>query len=89
MDAHFAHMVVHGMLHLYGYDHEQSSDAMRWNNLKGKYWEGSVSATLIGKPKRPDQNMSENNQVAGMCLSGCLICFRGTNRSRGLLEIPP
>lgn len=27
MDAHFAHMVVHGMLHLYGYDHEQSSDA--------------------------------------------------------------
>ena len=27
MIAHFAHMVVHGMLHLYGYDHEQSSDA--------------------------------------------------------------
>ena len=27
MNAHFAHMVVHGMLHLYGYDHELASDA--------------------------------------------------------------
>ncbi len=26
-DAHFAHMVVHGMLHLQGYDHENDQDA--------------------------------------------------------------
>ena len=27
LDAHFAHMVVHGMLHLQGYEHEQEGDA--------------------------------------------------------------
>ncbi|MDD3763284.1 MAG: rRNA maturation RNase YbeY [Nevskiales bacterium] len=27
--AHWAHMVVHGCLHLQGYDHEQDSDATR------------------------------------------------------------
>lgn len=26
-DAHYAHMVVHGMLHLQGYDHETEADA--------------------------------------------------------------
>ena len=27
VDAHFAHLVVHGMLHLQGYDHENNNDA--------------------------------------------------------------
>ena len=27
IDAHFAHLVVHGMLHLQGYDHEKYNDA--------------------------------------------------------------
>lgn len=27
-EAHFAHLVVHGMLHLQGYDHEKDADAM-------------------------------------------------------------
>jgi probable rRNA maturation factor len=27
IDAHFAHLVVHGMLHLQGYDHEKDNDA--------------------------------------------------------------
>ncbi len=27
LQAHYAHMVVHGMLHLYGYDHEEPEDA--------------------------------------------------------------
>lgn len=27
--AHYAHLIVHGVLHLQGYDHEQSSDAQR------------------------------------------------------------
>jgi probable rRNA maturation factor len=26
-DAHFAHLIVHGMLHLQGYDHENGADA--------------------------------------------------------------
>lgn len=28
LEAHYAHMVVHGMLHLQGYDHDQASDAV-------------------------------------------------------------
>lgn len=27
LDAHFAHLIVHGMLHLQGYDHETDADA--------------------------------------------------------------
>lgn len=27
IDAHYAHLVVHGMLHLQGYDHENNADA--------------------------------------------------------------
>jgi probable rRNA maturation factor len=27
--AHYAHLVVHGMLHLQGYDHERTRDAVR------------------------------------------------------------
>jgi probable rRNA maturation factor len=29
IEAHWAHMVVHGMLHLQGYDHENEQDAQR------------------------------------------------------------
>ena len=28
LEAHWAHMVVHGVLHLLGYDHEQAADAV-------------------------------------------------------------
>jgi probable rRNA maturation factor len=27
--AHYAHLVIHGMLHLQGYDHERDEDAAR------------------------------------------------------------
>ena len=29
LEAHWAHMVVHGILHLLGYDHQSESDAAR------------------------------------------------------------
>lgn len=32
--AHWAHMVVHGMLHLQGYDHENNDDAEEMENLE-------------------------------------------------------
>jgi len=32
--AHWAHMVVHGLLHLLGYDHEQEADADRMEALE-------------------------------------------------------
>lgn len=34
MDAHWAHMVVHGVLHLLGYDHAQDADAERMEGLE-------------------------------------------------------
>lgn len=33
-DMHWAHMVIHGMLHLQGYDHEQPGDAGRMERLE-------------------------------------------------------
>jgi probable rRNA maturation factor len=33
-DAHYAHLTVHGALHLQGYDHERASDAGRMERLE-------------------------------------------------------
>lgn len=33
-EAHYAHLVVHGMLHLQGYDHEHASEARRMERLE-------------------------------------------------------
>jgi len=32
LEAHWAHMVVHGVLHLLGYDHQQDSEAQQMEN---------------------------------------------------------
>jgi probable rRNA maturation factor len=32
--AHWAHMVVHGVLHLQGYDHQNDADAQRMEDLE-------------------------------------------------------
>lgn len=34
LDAHFSHMVVHGVLHLLGFDHEDESGAARMESLE-------------------------------------------------------
>lgn len=36
LEAHFAHLTVHGMLHLQGYDHEEEADAERMEALESK-----------------------------------------------------
>lgn len=33
-DAHLTHLVIHGMLHLLGYDHVREGDALRMENLE-------------------------------------------------------
>lgn len=38
--AHWAHMVVHGTLHLLGYAHEEDAEARRMENLERKILEG-------------------------------------------------
>lgn len=39
-EAHWAHMVVHGILHLLGYDHEAESDTERMERLEREILEG-------------------------------------------------
>ena len=34
LDAHYAHLVVHGMLHLQGFDHEHTRDARRMERME-------------------------------------------------------
>ena len=34
LEAHFAHLIVHGMLHLQGYDHEDSDEAEEMESLE-------------------------------------------------------
>ena len=36
LEAHYAHMVVHGMLHLQGYDHENNDDARVMETLEAE-----------------------------------------------------
>jgi probable rRNA maturation factor len=36
LEAHFAHLVVHGMLHLQGYDHENKADARVMETLEAE-----------------------------------------------------
>lgn len=36
LEAHWAHLVVHGMLHLQGYDHERSADAKVMERLESE-----------------------------------------------------
>ena len=38
--SHWAHMVVHGLLHLFGYDHESDQDAMAMEALEKSLLEG-------------------------------------------------
>ena len=38
--GHWAHMVVHGLLHLFGYDHESDQDAMAMEALEKSVLEG-------------------------------------------------
>jgi probable rRNA maturation factor len=35
VDAHHAHLLVHGLLHLQGYDHERDDDALRMERREG------------------------------------------------------
>ena len=36
LTAHWAHMVVHGVLHLCGYDHQQTAEAQKWRHWRAK-----------------------------------------------------
>ncbi len=40
LDAHWAHMVVHGTLHLLGYDHQNASDAVKMESEERRILSG-------------------------------------------------
>ena len=40
LEAHWAHMVVHGLLHLLGYDHEETSDALEMESMELEFLTG-------------------------------------------------
>ena len=39
LDAHTAHMLVHGILHLHGYDHEEDREAREMEQVEAKILE--------------------------------------------------
>jgi probable rRNA maturation factor len=49
IEAHYAHLVVHGMLHLQGYDHENSADATAMESLEAEI----VAKLGYADPYRP------------------------------------
>jgi probable rRNA maturation factor len=50
--AHWAHMVVHGTLHLLGYDHEQIADALRMERRERRV----LHALGFGDPYRVESH---------------------------------
>jgi len=50
VDAHWAHIIVHGILHLQGYDHNNENDA---NEME------SLETSILGKLKIPDPYISK------------------------------
>ena len=53
VDAHWAHMVVHGMLHLQGYDHETDDDADVMETLETKILAGLGFPAPYADDERP------------------------------------
>lgn len=49
-DAHYAHLTVHGVLHLQGFDHVRSADANRMENLETRILAGLGYADPYCKP---------------------------------------
>ena len=44
--AHYAHLTVHGALHLLGWDHEDDREADAWSSWSAKSWPSWASTTL-------------------------------------------
>ena len=46
LQAHVAHLAVHGALHLQGHDHQSRARPRAWRRWNRKYWRNSVLPTL-------------------------------------------
>lgn len=54
LESHFAHLVVHGVLHLLGYDHEEDADADEMEALEVEVLAGLDIANPYTTPPPPD-----------------------------------
>jgi len=54
--AHLAHLVVHGTLHLIGYDHQQEADAERMENIEIQVLGGLGFADPYRAPEQTNDN---------------------------------
>lgn len=60
-DAHYAHLTVHGMLHLQGFDHVKAADAVRMENLETRILAAlgyadpyrEIAAPARARPRKP------------------------------------
>ena len=55
LEAHYAHLAIHGALHLAGLDHESARDAGRWKHAKSAC--SPASATPIPTADRPSRRL--------------------------------
>lgn len=46
INAHWAHMIIHGVLHLLGYDHSNEKDSRSWKVWKLKFYLAWISQNL-------------------------------------------
>ena len=80
-EDHFAHMVVHGVLHLLGYDHQAADEAAAMERLEAYgYWiVCHVSDPLRGGRERRELRRPRS----GRCWTGCPALFsRRARRSK-------
>ena len=55
LDDHWAHMLVHGTLHLLGYDHETDPRRLRWRRWRRASCLNTVLRTHMEPQARPDR----------------------------------
>ena len=47
LSHHIAHLLLHGLLHLAGYDHIDDDEWLRWKLLKPAFWQRLAFLTLM------------------------------------------
>jgi probable rRNA maturation factor len=79
-EAHYAHLVVHGMLHLQGFDHENECGARRMERLEVRILAGLGFADPYGGEERGKRRMEKKRSSCASRLSP--VAPRSTQHGR-------